>query len=184
MNIEQLKRKFNHLSQANKILLISCVMAMLFAFTPWFEINKGIGITEDITRLNGFSRYWIFGVVSFGFALVSLLVLIRELVTGREKMLGFYNYIIWMFLSGESVFALTLSVFVFSDLFNDFSDANFRFGIFLSIVCHVMIFAGAYFSMIKEKKVSAKKSFQSLSDEDLARLNLQPEDPDQLSFGD
>ena len=90
-----------------------------------------------------------------------------------------------MVISLEALFALAIGLFVFSSLFQDFSRAEFRLGIFLSIFAHVAVFFGAYFIFVGEQKNDARREFRNLSDEDLAKLNLQPETPDgQMSLGE
>lgn len=188
MNLDRLKREFRHLSLPHKIVFIGCVSAIIFAFTPWFEVTTGIGTTERVDRMNGFSKYGIFGVISVVFATFSLFLLVRETFTRRDTFLSFNNAAIWMAMAGEAIFALTIGIFVFSELFNEFMYPKFRFGIFVSILSHILIFGGAHFSYQEVKKIAAKKSFKTLSDADLAKLNLQPEESDtsrdQLSFGD
>lgn len=188
MNTKTLKRAFENLSLSRKIILIGAVLAILLAFMPWFEINQIMGTVSKPLRYSGFSKYGIFGYISLFFALICLIIIIREALTNKDTIFGINNCLVCMLLGGEAIFALTIGIFVFSSLFDDFSDAKFRFGIFLSIFAHILIFGGGYFSFLEEKKVANKKAFKTLSDEDLAKLNLQPEDPDvsndQLSFGD
>ncbi len=189
MKSNSIKKAFLNLSLSRKIVLIGAILAIIFAFMPWFETNDTSLITSDKPiKINGFGRYGIFGTVSVLFSLTCILILVREALTGKEKTFSFANSTIWMFLAGEAVFALTLGIFVFSTIFDETSEAAFRFGIFLSIFSHILIFGGAHFSFSEEKKIANKKAFRSMSEEDLAKLNLQPEEPDvsndQLSFGD
>ena len=94
-----------------------------------------------------------------------------------------------MICASEAIFALLIGIFVFLSLLDNavYVEAKFRFGIFLSIFSHIFIFSGSHFVFLENKKVIAKESFKGLSEQDLAKLNLQPEDTvseKQLSFGD
>lgn len=185
VKLNNFKREFRHLTVSRKAIFIGCLLAIIFAFFPWFEITSGYSTKIEIERMTGFSGYYIFGTISVLFALISLFVLIREMLTRKLNTFSIKNSVIWMFLSGEAIFALVIAIFVFSSYFIKSSNVEFRFGIFFSIICHIVVFGAAHFALIEDSKISAKKDFQKISDEDMARLNLEPEVArEQLTLGD
>lgn len=140
---------------------------------------------RETELINGFSRFGIFGILSVVIALLIIFVLIREVFFDKRSCLNINNSFVWMILAGEAVYSLVIAVFVFSALFKEFSTSEFRFGIFLSIIAYSIIFVCAYLIYVDDKKVNTKKEFQRLSEDDIAKLNLQPEVPkEQLTLGD
>ena len=180
-----LKREILALPLSKKAVFAGLCGAIFFAFFPWFEITSGFGLSEATQRMNGFSRFGIFGAVVLTFAFAGIAVLGRETFLGRRNVLGLRNYLVLLILTFQSMFTVVLAIFVFASFFSDFSQAQFRFGIFLTLLSQVVAFAGAYFHFLENQKLQTKREFKNLSDEDLAKLNLQPEMPEnQLSFGD
>jgi len=178
IDFKHLKRQFRLMSIAQKIILIGCVGAIIFAFSPWFELTSGFGIIEETEKINGFSRFSIFGIISISFALASLFLLSREMISKRKDFLNFANNYLLMFFSLEAIFALFIAIFVFQSYFRDFS-SQFRFGIFLSFISHLAIFLAAYFSFLEEKKDIARDDFKKMSQNENIDINK-----DQLSLGE
>lgn len=183
VRINDFKREFKYLTKSRKAVFIGCILAILFAYFPWFEV---VDAYDKSTIMSGFYyKYRIFGIISALFAVISLFILIKEIVTKKTNTFSVNNPIIWMFFSGEAVFALVIAISVFSSVFRDFSSSGFRFGIFFSIISHIVVFISAHFAFLENRKESAKKDFQKISNEDLARINLEPEvSKDQLTLGD
>jgi len=167
------------------MVLVGAAIAIFAAFLPWFEITAGIGVSQSAQKISGFSRFAIFGVLSSLFAVAGGGLLVREIATGKKSFLSIKNEVLQMGFFLEAIFTLLISFFIFASFFRDFSRAEFRFGIFLSLVAHITAFLGAYFSFAEIQKAETKSQLQSLSDEDLQKLNLQPEVPEeQMSLGE
>jgi predicted permease len=193
VNFERFKREFKTLSLAKKIIFLASIAAFVLAFLPWFETSEirtsfsAIGDSDqalDPIVESGFSKFQIFGTVSVIFALISFILVIRELFWRQDKFLTYHHSALWMILAGQSLFTIIIAFFVFPASFADNAITKFRYGIYFSFIAHLVIFIAGYLVSLEQGKTSKKsESWKQMTEEEMRRLNLSPEIPkEQLNF--
>ncbi len=162
MNLNALLRDFQRLDPGAKMIFFGSLIALIAAFIPWYQFERVESLDFRIQTIpevsNGFTRYPIFGFLSVIFAGSALLMFVQHFF-GSRKTGGVVHGKAWMFLGAQALFALFIALFVYSSDMQSIPSAELRFGLFLSIFCHILILFGGY---VEEKSRQKAKPSPAL----------------------
>jgi len=166
--------KFQKSTKQQKIFFAATLLIFFSVFFPWFQAEQ---LQSNLSRIswetitfNGLQKFFIFGMISLFSAGIYFFLLIRELFFEKKILFKYSNEKFIIFLSGENIFSLILALFVFSDLLSENSRSTIKFGIFLSILGHLVIFFNFW---SENKKINSKK--RNLFGQNLKNSSLQIE---------
>jgi hypothetical protein len=185
-------RNFQRLDTGAKIVFFGIIITLVSAFMPWYQVDQLL--TEEGIRLirtpeisSSFGLFPIFGLLSVGFAAVSLLVF-TQYCLGEKRVFGFSHGNCWMACGGQALFTLLIAFSVLISQMQTDSTAEIRFGIFASVFGFFLITFGGYLYEKDRQQEEVRKSFSAPFSSELNHLNIKPEEPsvstDQLSLSD
>lgn len=129
----------------------------------------------------------VFGILSILFAITYMAIFIREALTRNKQIFSVAHYQILLIAGVEAVFAFFIAYFVFSSFDKAYTVAEFKYGFYLSVIGHIFVLISSYLIYLEERASIKKvtKPINHLSDEEIAKLNLQPEiSEDQMTIDD
>jgi len=155
--MHRLLRDFQNLSIGVRLVALGSFLAVIFTFFPWFEVNEvqvvGAGYKSISSWKNAFELLPIFGFLSLFFALFAFLGFLQHF-SGHKKTFGFSHSAFWIFLGGQSLFTLSIALFVFWSISQGSTplslsdhitqEPQIRFGLLLSLMAHAAVTFGGY----------------------------------------
>ncbi len=165
MKLRRVKHMFLRLSSEEKVTLIGGLLVLFGSFLPWYEVNLKVESQQVIQ--NAFSGdLGVIGFVIFLVTLLALLYLTGEHMGFNLPSFGYAKEKVILFLMGQSSFLLLLAVAVYTKRSLDFTDAELRFGLYLSLIGAVLATLSIFAFTQRLKKKEVETFFNKEEDEE------------------
>jgi len=178
MNLQRIKHMLFRLSTEEKVLGIGALLVIVSSFLPWYSVV--LTYNEQGNTESGFSGdLGVIGFVVFLLVLISLAFMLSEYLHFKLPQFGFKKEKIILFLMGESAFLVLLTLAIYTKRSIDYTNAELRFGLYLSLIGAFMGTFAAYAQIQRLLKKNAQEFFDLPGDEP-SDNNPEPEnDPDE-----
>ncbi|MBI5413972.1 hypothetical protein HZA38_00460 [Candidatus Peregrinibacteria bacterium] len=187
--IDILKRELRFLPFSRKLVLFGAFGVLLSLFFPWGthsgKITSTLGFEAE--SFNAFGIFSIFGWLLLLIQCVSLLLLVREMITKNGTFRGLANSVLWIILGALGMYTIFIALFILSSSYLTNKDSNFevQISVFLALFLETLLLLGGCMGMKDEVKRHTKESLSKYHTVDTSHIHLEPEVQDeQLSFGD
>ncbi len=168
-----------HLPFGRRLVFFGASFTLVFLFFPWFSASiRGEGVSHS----NAFEYLTIFGIITLVIALMSLLIVLREIFSKKGFIGSLSHGQILVFLFGHGVYTIIIATFVFHEFANQIPFSEVNIGLGLTFVALGIGLAGAIFSRDYLPKGVDKKIFAENNEIDTSSVHLNPEESSQLSF--
>ncbi len=175
MKLRRLKHMFLRLSTEEKVLGIGCLTVLIGTFLPWYSV---IFSYEDKNILeSGFSGHLgVIGFVIFLLTLLSISFLVADHLSIKLPKFGLKKEWIIMFLTGESAFLILLMVAVNVKRSLEYTNAELRFGLYVSLIGSLISAFAAFSQIQKNQKKDVKTFFGQTEEEAVIQTITENED--------
>lgn len=159
-----------------RLTFFGSIAAVLFLFFPWFEQSEGKTITA-------FGDYVLFAALLLVFAVLSILIILREIFSKRGYLLGVSHGTILIFILFQGLYTVTLSTSVFYKMASNILHSDVTLASMFTFLSFGVALVGAIFSKdYVPEGTTDKKIFVEPNEVDLSSVHLKPES--QLSLGE
>jgi hypothetical protein len=163
MNLRRIKHILLRLSTEEKVLGIGALMVIVSAFMPWYSVASAV--EQTVITQSGFSGdMGVIGFVVFLLTLISLAFLLADHIHFRLPKFGYRKEQIILFLMGEAAFLSLLIIAVYTKRSFDYTNAELRFGVYLSLIGSAIGTFAAYAEIQKQQKKTAQDFFNNPED--------------------
>ena len=173
MNLRRIKHMIFRLSTEEKVLGIGALIVLIGSFLPWYSVvfnYKEQGSTES-----GFSGdLGVIGFIVFLLTLMSLALLMAEHLHLKLPQFGHKKEKIILFLMGESAFLLLLAVAIYTKRSLEYTNAELRFGLYLSLI-GAFVSAFASYAQIQRLQKKIANDFFDHPEDKPANREINPE---------
>ena len=170
--MKNITHKFKRLPLAERVLFFSSIFCLIFTFFPsWFtkEIvivgTEFINTSERVTEISNYNAYtWVTAAVWYFYLIfiISLIVIfILSLMNKKVKSLLEQKNWIYIFITGESLFLLTIILLVSMHYSFTFFKAGIWAWLILCIISNFIALFSAHFYFLERKNNKIKKEFIS-----------------------
>jgi hypothetical protein len=166
MNLRRIKHAFLRLTAEEKVVGLGCLLVLIGIFMPWYSVVLNFD-KNSVTESGLSGDLGVLGFVVLLMILLSLLTLVSEHIMNiRLPRFGYTKEQILFFLMGQGAFLVLLAVAIYTKRSLEFTDADLRFGIYLTLI-GAFLGVFAIFSQIQKlKKKEVSEFFEHEDTED------------------
>lgn len=150
---------FFRLSPEEKVVGLGILITLIGLFLPWYSVVFAFDKTS--ASQSGFSGdLGVIGFIVFLMLIIAALVLTGEYLYFRLPQFGYSKEQILFFLMGEGAFLTLIAIAVYTKRSLEFTNAEIRFGIYMSLIGACLATFAAYAQMQKLKKKDVEAFFE------------------------
>ncbi len=159
MILNRIKHMFFRLSPEEKVVGLGILLTFVGLFLPWYSVVFAFDKTS--VSQSGFAGdLGVIGFIIFLMVIIAVLVLTGEYLHFRLPQFGYNKEQILFFLMGESAFLTLIAIAVYTKRSLEFTNAEIRFGIYMSLIGACLATFAAYAQMQKLKKKDVEAFFE------------------------
>ena len=171
MSFRSFKHAILRLSPEEKVIGIGSLLVLVGSFLPWYSIVFNFD-KKPVTYSGLSGDLGVIGFVVFILVLFALLVLIGEHIGFRMPQFGYRKDQILLFLMGEGAFLLLLILAVYTKQSFGLTNADIRFGFYISLIGAIF----GTFSAFAESQKLKKQEVEELFDHGSGSVYLEEEE--------
>jgi hypothetical protein len=158
MNLRRIKHILLRLSAEEKVVGIGALIVLVSAFLPWYSVTSVV--EKDVITQSGFSGdIGVMGFVVFLLTLISLAFLLADHIHIKLPKFGHEKEKIILFLMGQAAFLSLLIIAVYTKRSLEYTNAELRFGLYLSLIGAAVGTFAAYAQIQKLQKKATQDFF-------------------------
>lgn len=164
MGIKKIKHLLLRLSPEEKLLGAGGLLIIIGSFLPWYSLVLSYG--ENNINETGFSGdLGVIGFIVFLLTLSAIAYLISDQLRIKIPRFGFKKEQINLFLMGEGAFLLLLAIAIYTKRSLDYTNAEIRFGLYLSLIGALMGTFASFAQIQRNEKSETEAFFGQSADE-------------------
>jgi len=153
MNLRRIKHTILRLSPEEKMVGVGGLLVIFGCFMPWYSVVLNFD-KKNLTQTGFGGDLGVIGFIVFLMVIIALLVLVGEHLHIRLPQFGYSKEQCLFFLMGQSAFLVLLAIAVYTKRSLDFTDAELRFGMYMSLIG---AFLGAFAAFAQLQKFKTKE---------------------------